>query len=177
MFLLFNIFENALRTRAAIEISNHYSDKNKDNCWKDISKLDKNLLSPVQTAITNLHKDHKLISTINTFDIFDTFTFGQLEHIFMNYWNILKSIFNTTSCRRHTLPTLSREVFSSKIARVRNARNDIAHHKPIQYKANATRKILIQDIELILCYLGFNLKDALDNIDSGHDIIPHLVYH
>lgn len=176
MFLLFNIFENALRSKAAILITENFSPMNSDDWWKDISTLDKDLLAPVQSAITQLHKNGVLISTIDTFDIFDTFTFGQLEHIYNNYWGILKNIFNPTTFNNHNLPNLTQNQFKDKISKIRNARNDIAHHKPIYYTGNTNKRSLINDVELLLSYMKFNLKDALINIDSQQDIIQHLQY-
>lgn len=176
MFLLFNIFENALRSKAAILITENFSSINSDDWWKDISKLDKDLLAPIQSAITQLHKNGVLISTIDTFDIFDTFSFGQLEHIYTNYWGILKYIFDATTFNGHSLPSLTQKQFKERISRIRNARNDIAHHKPIHYTGNTNRRSLINDVELLLSYMKFNLKDALSNIDSQQDIIQHLQY-
>ncbi|MGJ0493298.1 hypothetical protein [Aliarcobacter cryaerophilus] len=176
MFLLFNIFENSLRSKAAISITEHFSSNNSDDWWKDISMLDKNLLAPVQSAITQLHKNGISIPTIDTFDIFDTFTFGQLEHIYNNYWSILKNIFNSTTFNGNTFPNLTQIQFKDKISKIRNARNDISHHKPINYTGNTTRRSLIRDVELLMNYMKFNLKDALNNIDNQQDIIPHLLY-
>lgn len=176
MFLLFNIFENALRSKAAILITEYYSTSKNDDWWKDISKLDRDLLSPVQSAITQLHKNGVLISQIDTFNIFDTFSFGQLEHIYNNLWNILKDIFDATIFNGHSLPSLTQKQFKERISRIRNARNDIAHHKPIHYTGNTNRRSLINDVELLLSYMKFNLKDALSNIDSQQDIIQHLQY-
>ncbi len=82
MFLLLNIFETALRSKAAITISNHFSTDNNDYLWKDISRLDKNLLDPVNKAVQQLHRDNVNLSSVNTFDLFDTFTFGQLGYMY-----------------------------------------------------------------------------------------------
>jgi hypothetical protein len=176
MFLLFNIFENALRSKAAILITEYFSTKGTDDWYIDKTKIDKDLKKPVETALIKLTNDGIPFSKIDTFSIFDSFTFGQLEHIYINYWFILKDVFKATTFNGYNLNTLTQLQFETKIERIRKARNDIAHHKPINYTGSSKRKTLIGEVELLLCYMNFNLKDALNNIDSSHDIIPHLKY-
>lgn len=176
MFLLFNIFENALRSKAAILITEHFSSSNTDDWFIDDTKIHKHLKHPVSEAFDKLKKDGILAADIDTFTIFDAFTFGQLEHVYFNYWTILKDVFDTATFNGYTFNQLSKSNFASRIERIRKARNDIAHHRPISYKGSNKRKTLIEDVEFLLCYLNFNLKDALNNIDSAQDIITHLKY-
>ena len=176
MFLLFNIFENALRAKAALCITNKFSSLNKDDWWKDISKLDKNLLSPVQSAITHLHKEGISLADADTFNIFDTFTLGQLSYICRNYWTEIKDVFQSTTFNSYSFIALPKDKFELRINKIIKARNEIAHHKPINYTGNTSRSSLIKDVELLLCYMNFNLKEALNKIDSLQDEIPHLQY-
>lgn len=170
MFLLLNIFETALRSTAAKIISDSYSHANQDNWWKDISNLDRNLLNPVNKAVIQLHKARVDLSTANTFDLFDTFTFGQLETIYKNYWNIFSVLFVAKPYRTHSLPQLIKSRFLKNMNDIRLARNDVAHHKPINY-TRRRRQDLIHDMELILRHLNFNLEDTINGIDPLHTIV------
>ena len=53
---------------------------------------------------------------------------------------------------------------------IRKVRNDNAHHKPF-HRTRPRRHKIIEDVELILLHIGFNLKEAINNIDSEHKII------
>lgn len=170
MFLLLNVFETALRSKAAIMISGYYSSNNNDDWWKDISKLDKDLLDPVNKAVAQLHRSNYNMSSVNTFDLFDTLTFGQLESIYKNYWGIFNVLFVSKSYRTHTLPQITKNMFLQKMKDIRLARNDVAHHKPIDYRRTG-RQDLIHDIELILRHLNFNVEDTINGIDSSHTIV------
>lgn len=169
MFLLLNIFETALRSKAAIIISDHFS-SHQDDWWKNITLLDKNMLDPINKAVQQLHKSNIDLSTVNTFDLFDTLTLGQLENIYKNNWGILQSLFEEKAYRSHTLPRITRQIFTDKTGFLRNARNDVAHHKPIDYSRRGKRD-LIEDMELILRHLNFNLEDAINGIDPQHAIV------
>lgn len=168
MFLLLNIFESALRSKAAILISDHFS-VGQDDWWKNITLLDKDMVDPINKAVQQLHKSNINLSTANTFDLFDTLTFGQLENIYKNYWGVLQSLFEEKVYRSHTLPKITKQIFIHKIGFLRNARNDVAHHKPIDYSRRGKRD-LIEDMELILRHLNFNLEDAINGIDAQHTI-------
>ncbi|WP_428739824.1 Abi family protein [Sulfurimonas sp.] len=170
MFLLLNVFETALRSKAAILLSNHFSTQNSDDWWKDISKLDKDLLDPVNKAVAQLHRGNYNLANVNTFDLFDTFTFGQLENIYKNYWSIFHHIFVSKNYRAHTLPQMTRSLFLQKMKDIRLARNDVAHHKPIDYQRRG-RQNLIHDMELILRHLNFNVEDTINGINGRNSII------
>ena len=169
MFLLLNIFESALRSKAAILISDHFS-AHQDDWWKNITLLDKNMLDPINKAVQQLHKSNINLSTVNSFDLFDTLTFGQLESIYKNNWGILQSLFNAKLYRSYMLPQITKKIFTDKIGFLRNARNDIAHHKPIDYSRRGKRD-LIEDMEIILRHLNFNIEDAINGIDPQHTIV------
>ncbi|RLA78262.1 MAG: hypothetical protein DRG78_15560 [Epsilonproteobacteria bacterium] len=170
MFLLLNVFETALRSKAAITISSQYSAVNSDDWWKDISMLDKNLVDPVNKAVQQLNKSNHNLSTVNTFHLFDTFTFGQLEHMYKNYWSTFQTLFTQKNYRTYTLPQISYDMFTHKMKNIRLARNDVAHHKPIDY-TRRRRQDLIHDMELLLRHLNFNLEDTIDGIDPQHTIV------
>ena len=167
MFLLFSIFENAMRSKAAVTISQHYSVTGTDDWWKDASTMNRNLIQPVSGALYKLHRN---ILTINTYDIFDTFTFGQLQHIYKNCWSQLQSHFLPKPYKSYTLPHINNSDMHRMFEYIRQARNDISHHKPIDYSRRA-RRDLIEDCEVLLCHLDFNLVAAVNKIDPTHSII------
>lgn len=55
------------------------------------------------------------------------------------------------------------------------ARNDIAHHKSINY-SRRSKNTLIHDLELILRHLEFNFEGALNGIDPSNSVTMHLKY-
>ena len=67
-------------------------------------------------------------------------------------------------------PQIKKLAFERTFEEIRKARNDNAHHKPF-HKTRKRRHQIIEDIELILIHIGFNLNDAINNIDSQHKII------
>lgn len=56
MFLLFSIFENAMRSKAAITLSTSYSSRHSDDWWKDISSMNKDMIKPIGEALIKLQK-------------------------------------------------------------------------------------------------------------------------
>ena len=173
LFLMLNIFETALRSKAAIRISDTYS-SGQDNWWKDISRLDKDLLDPVNKAVSQLHQSNIDLTTVTTFDLFDTLTLGQLENIYKNKWSLFHGLFAGKTYRTYRLPQITKANFMQKMKYIRKARNDVAHHKPIDYTRRPRRE-LIHDMEVILRHLNYNVEDAVNGIDPRHVII-HLRY-
>lgn len=171
MYLLMHIIETTLRSKASSVISRKFSTNNQDDWWYDIRRIDKNLVEPVMLGLKSSHKLNKTTSDLNTFDFFDSMTFNQLLNIYSDFWSDFKNDFVQKSYKTHTLPTLDKKQFEAKLRHIRNARNDIAHHKPINHSSGRRRQDLIHDIELILCHLGFNLDDAVNNIDPTHNLI------
>ncbi len=60
--------------------------------------------------------------------------------------------------------------FKEMFDEIRKARNDNAHHKPL-HSRRKRRYEVIEFIEIILVHIGFNLNDAINNIDPFHRII------
>lgn len=171
MYLLMHIIETTLRSKASSVISRKFSTLNQDNWWHDMRNIDKKLIEPVMLGVKASHKLGINSSDMTTFDFFDSMTFNQLLNIYSDFWSDFKDEFLGKPYKTHTLPTLDKRQFEAKLRHIRNARNDIAHHKPINHSHNRRRQDLIHDIELILCHLGFNLDDAINNIDPNHNII------
>lgn len=171
MYLLMHIIETTLRSKASSVISKKFSTNGQDNWWYDIRNIDKKLVEPVMLGLKSSHKLNISPSDMNTFDFFDSMTFNQLLNIYSDFWSDFKNDFIQKSYKAHTLSTLDKKRFEAKLRHIRNARNDIAHHKPINHPTGRGRQDLIHDIEIILCHLGFNLDEAINNIDPNHTII------
>lgn len=172
MFLLMHIIETALRSKAASVVSKKFSTSvSVDDWWYDLRNIDKNLIEPVTLGIKEAHRISTTPQDLTTFDLFDSITFNQLLNVYDNFWTEFKNSFVTKSYKKHQLPAITEKQFKSKMMHIRKARNDIAHHKPINHSHGRKRKDLIEDIELILCHLGFNLDDAVNNIDPKQTII------
>jgi hypothetical protein len=171
MYLLMHIIETTLRAKAASVISTKYSTDATDDWWHDMRKIDKRLLEPLMLGMKSSHRQNIDVNNMNTFEFFDSITFNQLLNVYGNFWTEFKDNFQEKKYKEHTLQTLSKKRFNAKLTHIRNARNDIAHHKPITHSDGRRRKDLIEDIELILCHLGFNLNESINDIDPNHKII------
>lgn len=171
MYLLMHIIETTLRSKAASVISRKFSTQNQDDWWHDMRKIDRNLVEPVMLGVKSAHRISIHPNDMTTFNFFDSMTFNQLLNVYSDFWSDFRNDFVQKPYKNHVLPTLDKNQFEAKLRHIRNARNDIAHHKPINHSARRSRQHLIEDIELILCHLGFNLDDAVNNIDPNHSII------
>lgn len=171
MYLLMHIIETTLRSKASSVISKKFSTNNQDDWWHDIRAIDKKLVEPVMLGLKSSHKLNISPGDMNTFNFFDSMTFNQLLNIYGDFWSDFRNNFQSKPYKTHTLPALSKQQFEAKLRHIRNARNDIAHHKPINHSSGRRRQDLIHDIELILCHLGFDLDEAINNIDPNHTII------
>ena len=99
---------------------------------------------------------------------------GQLKAIYIDFWSDLSHLFEEKTKHGHLLPKIGRNKMKTMLEEIRKSRNDNAHHKPF-HKTRKRRHQIIEDIELILTHIGFNLNDAINNIDPSHKIIK-LIY-
>ena len=121
---------------------------------KDKNKSDENESSELDENINNL----------DSFEIFDYIMLGQLQSIYIDFWNDLSHLFLAKTINGINFPQIGKRAFEKTFEEIRKARNDNAHHKPF-HKTRKRRHQIIEDIELILIYIGFNLNDAINNID------------
>lgn len=170
MFLLFNIFETAIRSKAVIELSVKYSSKGSDDWLHNLSLVPKKIKRPLSQAEEKILKDKESIASLDSFEIFDYIMLGQLQSIYIDFWSDLSHLFDVKVINGHTLNKIGKTSFKSIFDEIRKARNDNAHHKPF-HKTRKRRYEIIEDVELILCHIGFNLEEAINNIDPMHKII------
>ena len=170
MFLLFNIFETAIRSKAAIVLSEKYSSCNEDNWLHDDSLTPSKMLHILHKAKGIIGEDHEEINTMDTFQIFDYILLGGLKTLYIDFWGDLSHLFEEKTYKGYLLKKLGKKTFTAMLEAIRKSRNDNAHHKPF-HSSRKRRHEIVADIELILAHLGFNLDDAINNIDPQHKII------
>lgn len=170
MFLLFNIFETAIRSKAVTELSLKYSSNGNDDWLHDSSLTPNKIIRPLQEAKNKIIQDGEDINNLDSFEIFDYIMLGQLQSIYKDFWNDLSHLFIAKTINGINFPQIGKRTFEKIFEEIRKARNDNAHHKPF-HKTRKRRHQIIEDIELILIHIGFNLNDAINNIDSQHKII------
>lgn len=170
MFLLLNIFETAIRSKAAIELSKKYSSENSDDWLLDETLTPNKIKKPLSEAITKIRQDKEDESKLDSFEIFDYIMLGQLKSIYIDFWSDLSSLFEEKTINGVKYNKIGKNRLKVLLDEIRKARNDNAHHKPF-HKTRKRRHHIIADVELILTHIGFNLNDAINNIDPTHKII------
>ena len=170
MFLLFNIFETAIRSKAAVELSKIYSNPSQDD-WLHIEMLmPSKIKHTVDKAKEIISQDSENFAGMDTFEVFDYILLGGLKTLYYTFWSDLSYLFEEKEFKGHTLSKIGKRPMEAMMESIRKARNDNAHHKPF-HKSRKRRHMIVEDIELILAHLNFNLADAVNNIDPDHKII------
>ena len=175
MFLLLNIFETAIRSKAVTELSKKYSTTDTDDWLHNILNTPKKIERPFKEAVKKIVQDGENIVKLDSFEIFDYIMLGQLKSIYVDFWSDLSHLFEEKDKNGYTFQKIGKNKFKNMFEEIRKARNDNAHHKPF-HKTRKRRYQIIEDIELILIHISFNLEEAINNIDSQHKIIQ-LKYH
>ena len=86
------------------------------------------------------------------------------------FWNDLPFLFEEKTFKGHKLKKVGKKAITLMLESIRKSRNDNAHHKPF-HSSRKRRHEIVEDIELILAHLEFNLDDAINNIDPQHKIV------
>lgn len=170
MFLLFNIFETAIRSKATIELSKEFSSVDTDDWLNNLTQTPRKIQDPLNQAIIKIRQDGEDARRLDSFEIFDYVMLGQLKAIYADFWSELSHLFEEKTKNGHHFPKIGKNKLKSILDEIRKARNDNAHHKPF-HRTRRRRHQIIEDIELILLHIGFNLNDAINNIDPQHKII------
>ena len=93
-----------------------------------------------------------------------------MKTLYVAFWADLSDLFEEKDFKGHKLKQIGKKSMTTMLESIRKSRNDNAHHKPF-HSSRKRRHEIVDDIELILAHLGFNLEDAINNIDSHHKII------
>lgn len=169
LFLLIHLFEIAFRTKSTVIISNHFSSADSDDWFLTQTPIDKRhekLIIKIHEIVN--HKKINISDIKNSFEIFNLFSMGDLEWLIKTFWGEFQGLFMAKTYKNQTIPAITTKAsFLQKFSKIRNARNDIFHSNPPKMK----KSHLIEDIELLLLHLEFNLYDAVNNIDPEHKII------
>jgi hypothetical protein len=169
LFLLIHLFEIAIRTKLAVRLSHKYSRTNTDDWYLSqtpTSRFHAQLIRKVNDIST--HKRIQLANIATSFDIFNLFSMGDIEWIIKTFWVDISDLFIQKTYKNQNISgIITKHSFLQKFSKIRHARNAIFHNNPLKNK----RSDLIESIELILIHLGYNLFDAINNIDPEHKII------
>lgn len=170
MFLLFNIFETAIRSKATIELSKRFSSVDSDDWLHNPFQTPHKIVNPLAQAMIKIRQDGESTKGLDSFEVFDYIMLGQLKSIYVDFWSDLSHLFEEKTKNGQTIPKIGKNKLKALLDEIRKARNDNAHHKPF-HRTRKRRHQIIEDIELILMHIGFNLNDAINNIDPHHKII------
>jgi hypothetical protein len=170
MFLLFNIFETAIRSKAAVALSEKYSSANQDDWLHNPALVPPKIQHTLDKSREIIALDSENILSMDTFQIFDYILLGGLKTLYLSFWADLSQLFEEKSFKGHTLKKIGKKSMTLMLESIRKSRNDNAHHKPF-HSSRKRRHEIVDDIELILAHLRFNLEDAINNIDPQHKII------
>lgn len=169
LFLLIHLFEIAIRSKAAVVISDRYSSGTGDDWFLCSAPLDHHhagLIEKIQRIASV--KKFAITAQTSSFDLFNLLSMGDLEWLIKSFWSEFHPLFEAKMYKGQSIPpVVTKQSFLQKFSKIRSARNDIFHNNPPRIK----RAELIESIELFLLHLGFNLYDAINNIDPEHKIV------
>ncbi|BEG57263.1 hypothetical protein NHP21005_09510 [Helicobacter sp. NHP21005] len=123
------------------------------------NKMQHHLVQKIDTIIALRNKKRQMPldkHKMNSFDIFDLFSLGDLELILdRHYYPYFESFFaKPKTYKNQEIPIFGTKTHAiNTITRIRNARNEIFHNKPTKIKFQ-------RDLEILLVRLGYNLQKA-----------------
>ena len=166
--LLIQLFEIAMRTQVAIILSNKFSTPNSDDWyWLTADGKHQKLIDRVSNRARTISKI--ITPNMTTFDMFHMLTMNDVKVLYESHWEgDCKELFNNTSYKGNTIiPLTTKEMFLSRFKRINKYRNELYHGNP----GTSSWRHIINDIENILVHLGYNIEEAINNIDPNHSII------
>lgn len=168
LVMLIQLFEVAIRTQAAIILSNKFSTANSDD-WFFISPSNSKhgkLQRKVTDRANMLHES--ITPRTSSIDMFNMLMMGDIQGIYKDNWNDLKHLFQNTYYKSNVLTQLTTHaMFDARFNRIRDYRNDLFHGNP----GRSGWRSVIDDIEVIMAQLQYNLEDTVNNIDPHHRIV------
>ncbi len=170
MFLLFNIFETAIRSKAAVVLSQTYSSPDQDDWLHNPSLIPVKIQHTLDKSAEIIKLDGEDSQNLDTFQIFDYILLGGLKTLYVAFWANLSDLFEEKEYKGYKLKQIGKKSMTMMLESIRKSRNDNAHHKPF-HSSRKRRHEIVNDMELILAHLEFNLADAINNIDPLHKII------
>lgn len=168
LVMLIQLFEVAMRTQAAIVLSNKYSSLNQDDWYflPPSNAKHRKLQKKISDRALMLHQT--IIPTTTSIDMFNMLMMGDIQSIYEANWSDLKNLFQNTTYKHNTItPLHTKAMFDARFERIKQYRNKLFHGNP----GSSGWQQIIYDIEEIMVQLHYNLKDAINNIDPHHKII------
>ncbi|GMB90334.1 CAAX protease [Helicobacter ailurogastricus] len=157
-FFILQCFEHALRSTMATTLANAFN-RDRDDWFLHKSPHCSYLVDKANARSKKLNKPIK--DGCTTFDIFDLFSLGDLEHLLRHYYPYFEhNIFKAQKAYKGQ-PLLVYETKQhalSTIKRIRDARNEVFHNKPTHIKFQ-------KDVVVLLLRLGYDLERMKKSIN------------
>ncbi len=183
-FSIFQSFETAFRSTAAVTLEEHYRSSKwwtyiyetirKGNaarsvttlCGKPIATDTAHSIGELIFAIDGENFQRNIVGRCNNgFQFLEHCDLAGIARLIENHWSIFGPKFERGKNR------LSLDHFKKKIKVVRDARNDIYHHKSI-----ARMTDVVKHAEDLLDYLNFSLQFAFEKIENSAPQLPRFVF-
>ncbi len=168
LVMLIQLFEVAIRTQAAVVLSNVYSSAGQDNLFfaADRNAKHRKLKQKIRNRAQLLNE--VLTPATSTIDMFNMLMMGDIQGIYKDHWSHLKHLFQNATYKRNTItPLHTKAMFDTRFERIRVYRNSLFHGNP----GHTGWRQVIRDIEEIMVQLQYNLSDTVNSIDPHHRII------
>jgi hypothetical protein len=121
MFLLLNIFETAIRSKAVSILSKKYSSPNSDNWLLNNNITPNKIKRPLEEAIKKIKQDKENELHFNSFEIFDYIMLGQLQSIYVDFWSDLSYLFDEKTITNIELNKIGKNSLKNLFDEIRKA--------------------------------------------------------
>jgi len=168
LVMLIQLFEVAIRTQAAVVLSDVYSSAGQDDLFfaADLNAKHRKLKQKIRNRAQLLNE--VLTPATSTIDMFNMLMMGDIQGIYKDHWSHLKHLFQNTTYKGNTItPLHTKAMFDARFERIRVYRNSLFHGNP----GHTGWRQVIRDIEEIMVQLQYNLSDTVNSIDPHHRII------
>jgi hypothetical protein len=176
LFPIFHSFETAFRSTLAVAFENHYGHP---RWWRAVYETVRNGKNPktvTQVGSVKMTKETAFIigkvidaqsdiATIGTFnngyEFLECCTLSHMRRLIEEHWGVFSPRFSRAN-PRYTLAD-----FTAKFDRVRNARNDVYHHKSV-----AGMSDVVTTAEELLDHLDFCMTFVYSKITDSSAVAP-----
>lgn len=175
LFPVFHSFETAFRSTVALQLEQHYSHKRwwravyeamrKGQAPKTITEVGGAKMSTRVAFLIGKIIDSNDMTAIEGFDngyqFLECCSLGQTRQLIEQHWSTFSPLFHRAN------PPYTLADFTSKFDRVRNARNDVYHHKSLARMSN-----VVATAEELLDHLNFSLGFVYEKIATISVVEP-----
>jgi hypothetical protein len=180
LFPIFHSFETAIRSTVAVELEKHYGHR---RWWEGISKALRagkpaksiKQVGSVPISARAAFQIERMIYAIdgellqnaivpnlkNGYEFLEHSDLGHLGPLITEHWSVFAPLFSVPK------PPLTIADFRAKFNRVKDARNDVYHHKSVARVAN-----VVSTAEELLDRLNFSLKFVYEKVCASQPVQP-----